>query len=200
MLQYILTQSENYPVAELAQMAVEGGCMWISLHLPGLSDDEIKAAVVPDVMDMCREQGVILTVDDRPELARELGLHGVRLSLAYFTSHPGATPAALREQLGPEAVIGVECISPSAVPGLSVADIDFVTVPESFDAGRRQAFVKAVRETGSEMPLVAQGDFGSDDVSAVMAEGFNGLAVGPMITEADDPVAATEAILKAFPM
>lgn len=198
MLQYILTRTDRYPVAELAQMAVEGGCMWISLRLPGMTDDEVKAAVVPDVMEMCREQGVILTVDDRPSLARELGLHGVRLSMEFFASSPSATPASMREELGPEAVIGIECADPSAVPGMAAADIDFVSVPASFDAERRRRFVEAVRASGQPMPLVAQGDFMSDDVAAVMAEGFNGIAVGPPITEAEDPVTATGAIMQAL--
>jgi len=40
MLQYILTQSERYSAAELAQMAIEGGCGWITLHLPDMTDDD----------------------------------------------------------------------------------------------------------------------------------------------------------------
>ena len=36
MLQYILTESNRYSVAELAQMAKEGGCQWISLSLDGI--------------------------------------------------------------------------------------------------------------------------------------------------------------------
>lgn len=198
MLQYILTQSGKYTVAELAQMAVEGGCTWISLRLPAMTDDEVKAAVLPDVVEMCREQGVFLTIDDRPALARELGLHGVRLSMEFFSAAPGATPASMRDELGPEAVIGIECADPSAVPGMAAADIDFVSVPASFDSDRRRRFVEAVRGAGSTMPLVAQGDFMSDDVAAVMAEGFNGIAVGAPITDAEDPVTATGAIIQAL--
>lgn len=198
MLQYILTPNDNYTVAELAQMAVEGGCMWISLRLPDMSDEEVKVAIVPDVVEMCREQGVFLTVDDRPGLARELGLHGVRLSMDFLASRPGATPAAMRDELGPEAVIGIECADPSAVPGMAAADIDFVSVPAGFGPERRRRFVEAVRAAGSTMPLVAQGDFASDDVAAVMAEGFNGIATGAPITDAEDPVTATGAIMQAL--
>lgn len=177
MIQYILTSSPEYSVAELAQLAAEKGYGWISLHLPELSDDEFRQAVVPDVIDLCRESGIILTVDDRPDLAREYSLHGVRLSLAFFTSHAGATPASMREELGPEAVIGVECADASAVPGLTAADIDFVTAPASFGAERRTEFVAQVRATGSQMPLVAQGDFTPADVPALLDEGFSGVAL-----------------------
>lgn len=201
MLQYILTESDRYSAAELAQMAVEGGCTWISLNLPGLSDEDMRQAVVADgIMDMCRTEGVFLTVDDRPALARELGLHGVRLSRRFFADNQDMTPAAMRAELGPEAVIGIECADPSAVPALAApdADIDFVSVPATFDSAARRAFVEAVHAAGCTIPLVAQGDFASDDVAAVMAEGFNGLAVGAPITDAADPVAATGAILTAL--
>lgn len=195
MLQYILTENDRYPVAELAQMAIEGGCMWISLHLPDADDSRIRELVVPDVVDMCREASVFLTVDDRPGLARELGLHGVRLSRAFFAANPDKSPASMREEMGPEAVIGIETVDASAVRPMVAADIDFVTVPQDVDAARRRAFVGAVREAGIELPIVAQGDFELEDIPEIFAEGFNGIAVGSPITDASDPVTATGAIL-----
>ncbi|MDO4319605.1 MAG: thiamine phosphate synthase [Bacteroidales bacterium] len=195
MLQYILSESDRYPVAELAQMAIEGGCMWISLHLTGKSDQEIREMLVPDVVDMCREASVFLTIDDRPELARELGLHGVRLSREWFVIHPAATPASMREDMGPEAVIGIEAVDSSAVPAMVPADIDFVTVPASIGDDRLRAFVIAVRDAGIKIPLVAEGDFDLEDIPTIFAMGYNGLAVGKPITDAGDPVTATGSIL-----
>ncbi len=196
MLQYILTQSDTYSIAELAQMAIEGGCSWITLHLPGMDAADIKAALTDGgVIDMCREYGTFLTVDDRPEVATDLGLHGVRLSLGYFAANPGATPMSMREQLGPEAVIGIECADASAVAPMAPADIDFVTIPASADNDRRRAFVEAVRAAGCATPVVAEGDFDTEDIAAVMATGVSGIATGARITAAADPVAATASIL-----
>lgn len=198
MLQYILTESDRYPVAELAQMAIEGGCMWISLHLPAMSDESIREILVPDVIDMCRQAGVFLTIDDRPGLARELGLHGVRLSRGYFTANPGATPASMRDEMGPEAVIGIETVDASAVPAMVPADIDFVTVPASVGDERMRAFVQAVRGAAIEIPLVAEGDFDTEDILGVLADGFSGLAIGSPVTDAEDPVTAVGSILDAI--
>ncbi len=195
MLQYILTGSERYSVAELAQMAIEGGCQWIDLCLPAMTDEEIRAAVAPDVVEMCREGGVFLTVSDRPELARELGLHGVRLSARFFAEHPSDTPAKLREDLGPEAVIGVETADPTAVAALVAADIDFVTLPAAFTSARREAFVAELRDAGRHLPVVAQGDFSPADCAVALAEGCNGVAVGKTITDAPDPTEAVREIL-----
>ena len=198
MLQYILTQSARYSAAELAQMAIEGGCGWITLHLPDMTDDDIKAMLAEGITEMCREYGTFLTIDDRPDLAAELGIHGVRLSRRYFAAHPDDTPMGMRERLGPEAVIGIECADPTAVAPLAPADIDFVTIPADFDNDRRRAFVSAVRSGGCTTPIVAEGDFDSDDVGAVLATGVSGLATGRPVTDADDPVAAVGAIIDAI--
>ena len=199
-MQFILTRSERYSVAELAQMAIEGGCMWITLHLPGMDDADIRAALTDGgVLSMCREYGTFLTIDDRPDLAAELGLHGVRLSRRYFTANPGATPMSMREQLGPEAVIGIECADPSAVAPMAPADIDFVTIPASADNAARSAFVEAVRVAGCATPIVAEGDFGPEDIAAVLATGVSGIATGAAIADAADPVEAIASVLQMLP-
>lgn len=198
MLQYILTESDRYSVAELAQMAIEGGCMWISLHLPGISDESIRDAVAPEVVDMCKEAGVFLTIDDNPELARQLGLHGVRLSHDFMRKHPESNPMAMREELGPEAVIGVELSDPSIVTTLIPADIDFVSLPVNFNREHRLAFLKSLRKTGQSIPVVAQGDYTTEEALQALTDGCNGVAVGASITEAENPVKATESMLEAL--
>ena len=200
MLQYILTPSQRYSVGELAQMAIEGGCQWISLNLHGWADPDIRAAIAPDVIDMCRESGVFLTIDDHPELARELGLHGVRLSATFQRENPQQTPLALREDLGPEAVIGVECSDPSAVPALQPADVDFISLPSGFTADHRRAFIASLRDKSRgdfalSIPVVAQGDYTPAEAAEAMIDGCNGVAVALSITDASDPVEAVQTLI-----
>lgn len=198
MLQYILTPNDQFSAGELAQMAIEGGCEWISVAAPAMDDSELRDALVPDVVDLCRESGVFLTIDDRPDLARELGLHGVRLSRAFQLSNPMETPMFLRDEMGPEAVIGVETADASVVAGLVPADIDFVTLPDIFDGSQRHAFIARLKETGVAIPVVAQGDFSPAEALAAISDGCSGVAVAKSITEAPDPVAATAALVKAL--
>lgn len=197
MLQYILTESPRYSVAEQCQMAIEGGCSWIDLRLPDMTDDEVRAAIDPEAIEMCRQAGIFLTVDDRPELARELGLHGVRFT-ATGPAAQAASPAQLRDELGPEAVIGFVCADPSAAPAMAAADIDYICTPASFDSERRREFIAAVRALDVAIPIVAQGDITADNAADYLAEGFNGLAVGRYITDAPDPVEAVAAIIAAI--
>lgn len=198
MLQYILTQSDRWSAGELAQMAVEGGCLWISLHLPELSDAEVRELAEPDIIEMCREASVFLTIDDRPHLARELGLHGVRLSGRYFIDHPETSPIALREELGPEAVIGLEMTDPSALPSLIPADLDFVTLPKSTSPEARARFIEAVNRLGVQIPVVQDGCLTVDEALEAMADGCAGVAVGNVIGCSHDPVGKMQEFIDAL--
>ena len=101
MIQIIIrNENDRYSVAELVQMAVEGGCRWIRIDLPD-ADEAYMLELGEQIVPLCREAGVILTIDNHPDIARKLGLHGVHVS------DKALNPVALREELGPEAVIGV---------------------------------------------------------------------------------------------
>lgn len=187
-LQYNISENDKYSMAELAQMGIEGGCGWINI-IPGkMTDDDLRAALVPDVVELCRENGVILTIDDSIELAREFGLHGVRVHAGPATP----SPAELREELGPEAIIGYVSPDPTAIPSMMAADVDFVATPAHFSAGQRTDFVMAAQKAGYELPIVADGEFTPQAARALYDEGFSAISVGLSISEAPDPVVATQ--------
>lgn len=192
MLQFIAQTNDRYSVAETVQMAIEGGCRWIQLHLPDLTDEDIKA-MSADIIAMCRESAAFLTVEDRPELAKELGLHGVHLTAAS-----GRSAAKVREELGPEAVIGVEVASAAAVMALRNADIDYVTLPSDMPPGEIADIVSTVRDAEIQTPIVATGDITPEDAIVYMAVGVSGIATGKPIIEAKDPVKETEIMLQTL--
>ena len=120
MLQYIVRINNRFSVAELAQMAIEGGCHWVELDLPEASDDYVRATAA-ELKDLCLETGTFLTIVDRPEVARELGLHGVQLR-----GRRAAEAARLREELGAEAIIGIEVSRADEILKVQNLDIDYV--------------------------------------------------------------------------
>lgn len=189
MLQFIAQTNDRYSVAETVQMAIEGGCRWIQLHFPDMADDEIKS-VMPDIIDLCKESAAFLMIEDRPELAKELGLHGIHVKTITDRS-----AAAIREDLGPEAVIGVDVASAAAVMALRSADIDYVTLPADMRPGEMAELVTTVRDAGIETPIVATGITSTEDVLVYMAAGVSGVAVGRPIIDAKDPVREVELIL-----
>lgn len=190
MLQFIAQTNDRYSVAETVQMAIEGGCRWIQLHLLGLTDEDIKA-MSGDIIDMCRESAAFLTVEDRPELAKELGLHGVHL-----TDASNRSAAKVREELGPEAVIGIEVTSAAAIMALRNADIDYVTLPADMAVGEIAEIVSVVRDADISTPIVATGDITPEHALIYLAAGVSGIATGTPIIDAKDPVKEVEIMLQ----
>lgn len=190
MLQFITTQNIKYTILEQMQMAIEGGCKWIVVGYDSADDAALRDAS-GEFLALCREAGVILTFENRPELARDLGVHGVLLT--DKTLHA----AKLREDLGPEAIIGVECDNVPAIAALKRADIDYVQLPQ-MPLDSIGEIVNQARETAIETPIVAFGNFATDDVPALMQRGVSGIAVGDSIVQTDDPVEQTAALIKAL--
>lgn len=190
MLQFIAQTNDRYSVEETIQMAIEGGCRWIQLHLPGMSDEEIRT-MAPDIIALCKESAVFLMIEDRIELAKELGLHGVHVKAIGDRS-----AAKIREDLGPEAVIGIDVSNAAAVMALRNADIDYVTLPEDMNPGEIAEIVTAVRDAGIEIPIVATGNITPEDAIVYIAAGVSGIATGRPIIDAKDPVEETRLMIK----
>lgn len=188
MLQFIAQQSDKYSLAEQMQMAIEGGCAWIQLHAPELSDEEIRE-LAKEFIPLCKETSTILMLEDRTELAKELGLHGVHLT------DPDVNARKIREDYGPEAIIGVEVRSPQGVFALKGMDIDYVTVTPKMSLDEAAELIRTARDAGSTMPIVVSGDFDASNVESAIATGASGVATGRRLTEAADPVTATEEIM-----
>lgn len=184
MLQFIAEIRDDYSLAEQVQMALEGGAQWVQLHLPQ-ADDAYVREVATDVIQLCRENGTILVLEDRTDLARELGLHGIHLTGATDQS-----ATSVREQLGPEAIIGAAAGSVAAVRHLEDNDIDYAVVSP--------ALVAEARATGCKLPLVIAGDFSADNVSSAMPAGASGMATGSKLMNAPDPVKAVSEIIRAL--
>lgn len=190
MIQIIVRDdSDRFSVAEMVQIAVEGGCRWVRLDLPE-ADNDFLLRLGEEIVPLCREAAVMLTIDNRPDAARNLGLHGIHIS------DKNLNPIALREELGPEAVIGVTVSEPSAALAMAKADIDYVQLPSDFDAYRIAAFMVDLREVNKNYPVVADGDKYADCIESLLALGVSGAVVGTPIFKAEDPVEALTKLLE----
>ncbi|MDE6395657.1 MAG: thiamine phosphate synthase [Muribaculaceae bacterium] len=187
MLQYI-TQNDNerFSIEEQCQMFIEGGGAWIQLKSEGLSDDRIRI-LANELIPLCKESSTILTIEDRPELAKELGVHGV-----YLSAGAEKSAAAVREEFGAEAIIGVEVGSSQAILSLKGRDIDYVTLRPGVSQEEASRIIKEANEAGNEMPIVLIGSFSIDDAEWIMSTGASGIATGHSIISSSDPVKFTE--------
>ena len=190
MLQFIAEYNERYSIAETVQMAIEGGCRWIELHMPQSDDSEIRE-VAAELIPLCRESGVFLTIEDCPELARELGLHGVVMTSLKTTAHK------FREDLGPEAIIGLRVATTPAVVAIQNADIDYVTLPPDMPVSAIAQFMEELKPTDITTPVVATGDINLENAVTYMATGISGVATAAP-AYAKDPVEYTTRLIEAL--
>ena len=192
MLQFITQPETKYSIAEQCQMVIEGGGQWIQLHLPDADDAHIRE-LAAELIPLCRETATILMLENRPFLAKELGLHGVHITL-----DSGLNAKKIREDFGPEAIVGVEVKEPSSIIALKDADIDYVTLSASLDDARRKEIVDVAAAAGNIIPVVFEGNYTPDNVAQTLTLGAAGVCTGKHITEAKDPVSYTEQMLKVL--
>lgn len=192
MLQFLLEPNGKYSLSETAQMAIEGGCKWIQIHCPEMNDADLRSEAA-ELIPLCRETATILMLEDRPELARELGLHGIHLR------RHDIAPALVREDMGPEEIIGVEIASLQGALALNGLDIDYAAVSPSLDAEARHSLIASIREAGVELPLVAEGSFSIEAAKAEVRQfGASGVCTSHHIVDSADPVEYTSRMISAL--
>ncbi|MCM1111105.1 MAG: thiamine phosphate synthase [Clostridium sp.] len=196
MLQFITDSDRRYSVAEQVQMVLEGGCRWIQLRMAEDASDEEIRETAREIIPICREQSAFLLLEGHPELARELGLHGVHLG-------PGdIRPAQARELLGAEAIIGVTVRHYEDILPLAGVDVDYVSLGpfrrhvdeqgRGLDAAAYREIIAAIRRRQIDVPVVAWGStIALRDIEDLIRGYVNGVALSASITGADDPVVYT---------
>lgn len=186
MIQILLDHNDKYTMTDMARMAVEAGCGW--LILPDLDLDSLRSKA-SGIIEICREEGVILTVRNNIDAAQELGLHGVMLDL-------GQNPIAARGDLGAEAIIGSFVADASAAGALSMADIDyFILEPSQSD------IVETAKAAGIENHFVAMchgADIEKEYIDALRADGFSGICADSSIFDCGNPIEHISRLTKTF--
>lgn len=203
MLQFITHPSDRYTIAEEVQMAIEGGCKWIQLRMKDATYDEMKSTAL-EIIPICRENNIILVIDDNVELVNELRVHGVHLGKNDMD------PRKAREILGPHAIIGVTANTADDILSFRGIDVDYVGVgPFRHTTTKKNLapvigldgykdIVDKVTAAGNKLPLVAIGGITLEDVTGIMATGVQGIAVSGSIINAPDPVRYTTQLLNAL--
>lgn len=181
-------------------MVIEGGCRWVQLRMKDAPDDEVRRTA-SEIIPLCKENGVILVLDDRVELAKELRVHGVHLGKEDMP------PVEAREYLGPHAIIGVTANTIADIEATRGLDVDYVGLgPFRHTTTKAKlspilgiegysAVMKAKQAAGLPLPVVAIGGITLEDIPQIMATGVNGIAVSGAIINAPDPVECTRQII-----
>lgn len=147
---------------------------------------------------VCTDHGVPFVLNDRPDLALEVGADGVHVG------QDDAPPALARRILGPEAVIGLSTHAADQLDASASEPVDYVSAgpvgPTPTKPGRPGTgldyVVYAARR--SAHPFFVTGGVAPDTVRPMVAAGARRFVVVRWLTEAADPAANARRLCEAL--
>jgi thiamine-phosphate pyrophosphorylase len=185
--------------ADRAVAAVRAGVRWVHLRDHQAGPEAFEAAA-HDLADRMRSEAedVVVTVNTRLGVAEALGA-GLHLGWR------GSSVKEARDHLGPDALIGYSAHDELGLAGGRAPDVDYYffspvyatsSKPDQPPAGI--AALRSFCQTATPTPTLALGGITPERVPACCGAGAEGVAVLSGIMDADVPVAATRAYLRAL--
>jgi thiamine-phosphate pyrophosphorylase len=182
------------PQAFLVQ-ALRGGVDIVQLRMKDAPD---KAIVVTAerYARACAEHGALFIVNDRADLAAEVGADGVHIG------QDDGTVAGARELIGPDRLLGLSTHTPAQV---DAADgVDYIGVGPVYGTptkpGRPAVGLELVAYAAAHVrvPFFAIGGVDAAAAAGIRAAGGRRIAVVRALTEAEDPTRAAQELRAAI--
>jgi thiamine-phosphate pyrophosphorylase len=184
----------------LLRGALDGGVDVIQLRDRSLTDDELRRAS-ERFRRAADEAEALFVLNDRPDLAAEVGADGVHVG------QDDATPAEARAAMGPDRIVGLSTHAPAeGAAGLADIDADYLSIgpvhATPTKPGRPATGVEYVRwaaeHVGDAKPWFAIGGIDVTTIGEVIEAGATRVVVVRAIAEAADPLAAAAELRSAL--
>jgi thiamine-phosphate pyrophosphorylase len=191
-----LCTADRPDLADFVRRCIDGGVDVVQLRDHDLDPNARqllrRAAVVQAV---CRDAGVPFVVNDRPDLALELGADGVHVG------QDDAPPSLARRILGDDAIVGFSTHAPEELDAAALEPVDYVSTgpvnPTPTKPGRPGTgldYLRYAAQTVGErgLPFFVTGGVTPETLPAMLDAGARRFVVVRYLTEADDPIAAAK--------
>ena len=201
-LQFITHYTERYSYTESARIALEGGCRWIQLRMKNAEASLLEDTAIA-IQKMCHDYGATFIVDDNVLLAKKINADGVHLGKNDMPI------AEARETLGNSFIIGGTVNSfEDILNTLRNATPDYFGCgPFRFTSTKQNLapilgsegykdITNKLRNNSIDIPLVAIGGIGRNDIPILLQSGVSGIALSSSILNADNPVKEMHDIVK----
>ncbi len=176
---------------------IEGGVEVVQLRDKDLDARPllVRARLAADV---CRSHGVPFVLNDRPDLALEVGADGVHVG------QDDAPVSLARRILGPGAIVGLSTHSESDLAGAATEDVTYIsagpveatpTKPGREGTGVGYVSLASARST---VPVFVTGGVTPERIPALAAAGVRHFVVVRHLTQSPDPRRAARALRDAI--
>ncbi len=185
---YHLQQEHDH--AELAELSISGGADTIQFRQKeGFIRDKLHEA--QRVRDICGDHETLLIIDDFIDIALAVEADGVHLGQMDFPVD------AARSAVGPDMIIGATVTKRVQAEQAAAEGADYLGFGPVFptDSKNNPASVKGLRGLertcmAVDIPVIAIGGIGKDNIRTVLETGAHGAAVLSAVVLAADPTAA----------
>jgi thiamine-phosphate pyrophosphorylase len=178
------------------------GCIRGGVDLVQLRDKELDArsllARARLALRVCRGLGVPLILNDRPDLALEVGADGVHVG------QDDAPPALARRLLGPGALVGLSTHARAELAAAASEPVDYLSVgpvaPTATHPDRPATGLDYATHAAAHAPRpwFVTGGASPETVGAMVAAGARRVVVVRWLTLATDPHGAARALRSAL--
>jgi thiamine-phosphate pyrophosphorylase len=177
-------------------------CIRGGVDIVQLREKELEARPLLErarlALRVCRGLGVPFIMNDRPDLALEVGADGVHVG------QDDAPPSLCRKLLGPDAIIGYSTHATAELDAAVDEPVDYLSVgpvvPTPTKPGRPGTGLEYVRYAAERAtaPWFVTGGATPETVGDIARAGGRRFVVVRWLTESSDPEGATRALRKAI--
>ena len=177
-------------------------CIAGGVDLVQLRENQLEARPLIDrarlAANVCRAHGVPFILNDRPDLALEVGADGVHVG------QDDAPPALARRLLGPEAIVGLSTHDPAELDAALDEPVDYLSAgpvsPTPTKPGRPGTGLRYLTYVveRAKVPWFVTGGVTPEAVPMMAAAGARRFVVVRWLTEAEEPNAAARALREAI--
>jgi thiamine-phosphate pyrophosphorylase len=192
-----LCTGDRPDLAEFVRRCIAGGVDVVQLR-----DHELDARTTLQraerVQAVCADAGVPFVLNDRPDLALELGADGVHVG------QEDAPPALARRILGPDAIVGYSTHAPAELDAAVTEPVDYVSAGPVNETptkpGRPGTGLDYLRyaATNIDRPFFVTGGVTPETLPAMLDAGARRFVVVRYLTQSDDPEAGARALRRVI--
>jgi thiamine-phosphate pyrophosphorylase len=192
-----LCTPDRYDLEAFLEACIGGGVDVVQLR-----EKQLEARPLVErarrALRVCRDHGVPFILNDRPDLALEVGADGVHVG------QDDAPPALARRILGPDAIVGFSTHAPAELDAAAAEPVDYLSAgpvaPTPTKPGRRGTGLEylAYAAGHTDRPWFVTGGVTPETVGSMVDAGARRFVVVRWLTEASDPQAAVRALRDAI--
>ena len=163
-------------LAQQVEESLAGGATMVQLREKGADRETLRREAL-EIRAVCRRYGVPFLINDAADLAAEVEADGVHVG------QQDLSPRQARAILGPDGIVGVSAHTVEEARAAQAAGADYLGVGAVFATGTKGNTTPVDYETlkaicaAVDIPVVAIGGVGRDNLSSLAGSGICGVAV-----------------------